>query len=104
MFKKHISAIVFTSFLLVSTTSQADYVSPTEYKNHSCDELQEDYLGYLEASFKYLSESINYSGTKRARTATDKREKLDARIAAIKKASERKNCLVKTPKELADSK
>jgi len=101
---KYINTLALTSTFLIIASTQAAYISPTEYKNHSCNELQEDYLGYLDASLKNLSEEINAFGTKRADSLKDNGEELRAHITAIEKASKRKDCPVKTPKELADSK
>lgn len=104
MLKHRISNLTFYSLILLSFSTQASYISPTVYKDHSCEELQEDYLGYLEANFANLSERINASRNTDIKELKKADKEQSAHLKAIKKVSKKKGCPVKTPKELANSK
>jgi len=104
MLKINIKNLLIPPTILFSTLSMASYISPTVYKDHSCEELQEDYLGYLEANFANLSERINASRNTDIKELKKADKEQSAHLKAIKKVSKKKGCPVKTPKELANSK
>lgn len=92
-----ICALTLTSLSLPAQA--ASYVSPTEYKDYTCEELKEDYKGFSEANLNNLKKAVEAFGTRKADKLSDEAEEINAHLKAIEKASERKGCPVKKPKE-----
>lgn len=90
--------LLLTLAVLSSSAFAADYVSPNEYKNLTCDEMNTELEGLVVAGLEATSETIDYKNSK---TLVDKIEynrrsavndTLSARIDALTAAMDRKRC------------
>lgn len=90
--------LLLTLAVLNAPAFAADYVSPNEYKNLTCDEMSTELEGLVVAGLEATSETIDYKNSK---TLVDKIEynrrsevndNLSARIDALTSAMDRKRC------------
>lgn len=87
--------------LILSPVAVADYVSPSEYKDYTCEELREDYKGVLSAKIDNISEQIDVDyRSVRHSDLEHEYVKLKSRSEAIEKAGKRIDCEV-NPKPVA---
>lgn len=78
--------------------ANAAYVTPTAYKDHSCEELKEDYKGFSDEYLKLLTSdenkiyAENFYDKLRASELRDQQDKADAHVKAITRAAAKVNC------------
>lgn len=81
------------AILLVSPLAMADYVSPTEYKDFTCDELRADYRGLYSSKLSVMLLQSEYDyRTRRYAELGDKYESIQSRLAAIELAGKKIGC------------
>lgn len=85
--KKLIPILIFIS------SSTLGYISPTEYKHYTCDELKSDYSGLFRESINNMSKQLDYRfNSRRYNELGDIREELNSRIKAIEIAADKIEC------------
>jgi hypothetical protein len=86
------------ALILAPSIAMADYVSPTEYKDFTCDELRADYYDLGSMMIDNLSESLDYDYRSQRRFDLDQEYKaMKSRQSAIEKAAKRIECDLKNP-------
>lgn len=77
---------------LVPAVSFAKYVSPSEYKDLSCEELAEEHDYVSSEALDALLESVDRMGTRAGSKASEEHDELEAHSKAMYKAGLRKDC------------
>jgi len=92
------------ALILAPSIALADFVSPNDYKDYTCDELRSDYYDIGDSMLDNLSESLDYDYRSSRRFELDQQyKKLKAHQGAIEKAAKRIECNLKQPAQTAEA-
>lgn len=85
---------------LISPIAMADFVSPSQYKDFTCEELREDFSVLVDEMLGKINEKLNYDMmSRRYQELDDQYDDLRAHADAIIRAGERIGCDVKGKQE-----